>query len=308
MNKFRIFLTGGDGMVGSNIREAMPDSEFEIICPDINALDLLNYQAVDSFIKKNSFGMLIHAAGIVGGIHANIKNPVKFLVENTDMARNVILSARNNGIKNLINLGSSCMYPREGKNPLKENSILTGELEPTNEGYALAKIYALRLCEYINRENQEFNYKTLIPCNLYGKYDKFDPQHSHLIPSIIYKLHSAKENNTDAIDIWGDGTARREFMYAGDLANFIWFAIANFNKLPNVMNVGLGCDYSINEYYETAAKIIDYHGKFIHDLSKPVGMKQKLVDTSQQKNLGWSPKFSLAEGIKETYNFYKSAH
>ncbi len=304
MRKVKIFLTGGQGMVGSNIREVLPNSDYEFFFPDIDELNLLDFNAIDSYFKTNSFDFVIHAAGIVGGIHANINNPVKFLVENTDMARNIILAAKNNNVKRMINLGSSCMYPREAINPLKENLILKGELEPTNEGYALAKIYAMRLCEYINRESEEFEYKTLIPCNLFGRYDKFDPKHSHLLPSIIYKLITARESQSKEVEIWGDGEARREFMYAGDLANFIWFAIENFSKLPMVMNVGLGYDYSINQYYESAAKVIGYNGIFTHDLSKPVGMKQKLVDISFQEALGWQPKYSLEDGIRETFKFY----
>lgn len=304
MNKIKIFLTGGHGMVGSNIRERIPSSEYEIFYPSIYELDLLDFKAVDSYFREHSFDFVIHAAGIVGGIHANINHPVKFLVDNTDMARNIILSARNNNVTKIINLGSSCMYPRNAENPLKESQILKGELEPTNEGYALSKIFALRLCEYINRENKIYEYKTIIPCNLYGKYDKFDPEHSHLLPSIIHKLKVAKEQNIREVEIWGDGEARREFMYAGDLADFIWFAIKNFSIIQQVMNVGLGYDFSINQYYETAAKVIGFEGSFIHNLSKPVGMKQKLVDISFQKELGWTPNYTLEEGIKETYNFY----
>ncbi len=306
MTKIKIFLTGGDGMVGSNIREAAHRSLYEIVYPNISELDLLDFCAVNEFFYKNAFDFVIHAAGIVGGIHANIKNPVKFLVENTEMAHNVILSAKSHGVKKLLNLGSSCMYPRNATNPLKESDILTGELEPTNEGYALAKIYAMRLCEYIHKEDEEYNFKTLIPCNLYGKYDKFGTGQSHLIPSVINKIHKAKENNINKVEIWGDGGARREFMYVGDFANFIWFAIENYIKLPMVMNVGLGYDYTINQYYQTVAEVMDFNGSFIHDLSKPVGMKQKLVDITIQSQLGWKPTYSLAESIEATYTFYKT--
>ena len=166
--------------------------------------------------------LIIHSAGLVGGIEANIKNPVDFLLKNTDMGINVISSAASLGIKNLINLGSSCMYPREASNPLTEDLILKGELEPTNEGYALAKIVAARLCEYINRQGLEKNYKTLIPCNLYGRHDKFSKTNSHLIPAVIRKIHEAKIAGSRTVTIWGDGSARREFMNAADLADFIF--------------------------------------------------------------------------------------
>jgi len=308
MNKIKIFLSGGSGMVGSNIREALADSKYEIVCPGKLELDLLDYEKVNAFFRTNSFDLVIHTAGIVGGILANIDNPVKYLVENTDMARNVILSAKNNGVKRLINLGSSCMYPRNAKNPIKEESILTGELEPTNEGYAIAKIYALRLCEYINKKNQDCAYKTLIPCNLHGKYDKFEPHHAHLIPSIIYKVHYAKKNNLQNIEIWGNGDVRRECMYVSDLADFIKFTLENYDKIPNIINVGLGYDYTINEYYNMVAKVVGYQGAFTHDLTKPEGMKKKLVDIFFQTQLGWKPKYTFEQGIIETYNYLKNKY
>src|SRR5690606_3724887 len=176
--------------------------------------------------------LIIHAAGHVGGIQANIANPVRFLVDNLDIGRNTILAAKNNKVPNLINLASSCIYPRNAKNPLSEDLILTGELEPTNEGYALAKIMVARLCEYIVSENPELKYKTAIPCNLYGRHDKFSPEHSHMVPAVIKKIDAAKQSAQAELDIWGDGLARREFMYAGDLADFIFYAIDNFDKMP----------------------------------------------------------------------------
>lgn len=306
MTKQKIFLTGGSGMVGSNIREIMLKSQFEIIAPDFNELNLLEYNNVNTFYLKHKFDFVIHAAGIVGGIQANIRDPVRFLVENTQMANNVLISAKKNNVKKLLNLGSSCMYPYNAPNPLTESSILSGPLEPTNEGYALAKIYALRLCEYINKENHEFQYKTLIPCNLFGKYDKFDPANSHLIPSIIHKIHDANVNNNTSVEIWGNGKARREFMYAGDFANFIWYAVMHFNTIPNVINIGLGFDFEIEDYYKTVADVLGYNGTFIYNLSKPVGMNRKLIDITKQSKIGWSPKHSLKDGIRLTYEYYLS--
>lgn len=299
----KIFLTGSRGLVGSNIRENMPNN-IALLCPEIDELDLLQYDKVDNFLAIEKPDFVIHAAGFVGGIQANIANPVKFLSLNTLIANNLILSSRKNKIKYFINLGSSCMYPRNALNPLTESMVLNGELEPTNEGYALAKIYAQRLCAYINREDSNNNYKTIIPCNLYGRWDKFDPQWSHMIPAVIRKIHEAKINNVSEIDIWGDGNARREFMYAGDLADFIWFVVQNIDVVPELINVGLGHDYSINEYYQTIADVIGYKGAFRHDLSKPVGMQQKLVDITLLHTLGWKPKHSLQEGINNTYKFF----
>jgi GDP-L-fucose synthase len=194
-------------------------------------------------------------------------------------------------------------------NPLSGNSILQGELEPTNEGYALAKIFACRLCEYVNRENlrngQSTNrYKTLIPCNLYGRYDKFEPEHSHLIPAIIHKIHHAKVQGLAEVEIWGDGTARREFMYAGDLADAIMKSLKDYDQISDLMNIGLGYDYTISDYYQIAAEVIGWNGKFVYDTTKPVGMKQKLVDITRQSKWGWKPSISLALGIHKAYKFY----
>lgn len=304
MDKKRILLTGANGMVGKNILENSQINKFEMIAPSSAELDLRNYEAVEKYILKSKPEMVIHLAGKVGGIQANIKEPVNFLLENLDMGMNIVKASRNNGIKYLLNLGSSCMYPKESYIPLTEDMILKGELEPTNEGYAIAKIVIARLCEYISREDNKYQYKTLIPCNLYGRYDKFDPVHSHLIPAIIHKMHEAKINNIDYVEIWGDGSARREFMYSGDLAEIIIKAINNFDALPNYMNIGLGYDFSIDEFYKVAAEVIGFTGKFVHDRTKPIGMMRKLVNINHQINLGWNCKVELKEGLNKTYDFY----
>lgn len=197
------------------------------------------------------------------------------------------------------------MYPRAADNPLNENLILQGELEPTNEGYALAKIVATRLCEYIVREDPTKNYKTLIPCNLYGRHDKYGKANSHLIPAVIRKIHEAKLAGNETVTIWGDGSARREFMNAADLAEFIYFVMDRFEKIPQNLNVGLGHDYSIAEYYRAVASVVGFEGSFEYDLNKPVGMRQKLVDVSQLESLGWRHKINLMDGINEAYNFYR---
>lgn len=300
----KILLTGGGGMVGTNILENPDFKEFEVLAPRSGELDLRDFVAVKDYLKKHSPDLVIHAAGKVGGIQANIREPVSYLLENLDMGRNIIWASRQVGIKKVINLGSSCMYPRGHEEPLKEDLILKGELEPTNEGYALAKVLTAKICEYITREDQSYQYKTIIPCNLYGRHDKFNPNDSHLLPAIIHKVHQAKNNNENIVEIWGDGLARREFMYAGDFADAIIRAVHHFDSLPSYMNVGLGHDYTINNYYQAVADVIGFEGSFVHNLDKPVGMSRKLVNIDRQTSWGWSPKHDLTLGIQKTYEFY----
>ena len=304
MGKLRILLTGGGGMVGRNLLEHPGIKEFDILAPSSSELDILNFDAVQSYFKIHQPAMVIHAAGRVGGIQANMREPVAFLLENLDMGRNIVWAARQANVQRLINLGSSCMYPRNHAEPLSEDMVLKGELEPTNEGYALAKVVTARLCDYIRCENASYQYKTLIPCNLYGRHDKFDPEYSHLIPAIIHKVHNAKITGQETVEIWGDGRARREFMYAGDLADALVRIINNFDSVPSYMNIGLGQDYTINEYYQAAAQVMNYNGVFVHDTNKPVGMARKLVSVARQTEWGWSAKHELQSGIKKTYDFY----
>ncbi|WP_428514858.1 GDP-L-fucose synthase family protein [Roseovarius sp.] len=301
----KVLLTGGRGMVGRAIQEHPGAAAHEIVAPTSAQLDLRDRAAVVAFVAETAPDIIIHAAGRVGGIQANMANPAAFLTENMDMGFNTVMAARDAGVPRLLNLGSSCMYPHDAPNPLHENSLGKGELEPTNEGYGLAKVAVARLCAFVSREREDLAYKTLIPCNLYGLHDKFDPKVSHLVPAIIRKVHEAKESGADTVEIWGDGTARREFMFSGDLADGVWAAVERFDALPGGMNIGLGYDCSINEYYAEAARVIGWEGAFVHDLSRPTGMKQKLLDVSAQKNFGWEARTSLAEGIAQTYAHFQ---
>lgn len=304
----KILLTGANGMVGKNILAVANKHQHQFLSPSSIELNLLDGIAVHEYVKTHKPDMVIHAAGIVGGIQANMAQPVKFLVDNMQMGLNILTASNDCGVVNFLNLSSSCMYPRHATNPLSEELVLKGELEPTNEGYALAKITSTRLCEYIHKENPLRLYKTIIPCNLYGRFDKFDPNHSHMIPSVILKLDQAQKNGQKEIDIWGDGEARREFMYAEDLAEFIFYAIDHFDQMPQNLNVGLGTDYSINDYYRAIASVIGFTGTFKHDLSKPVGMKQKLINDEKLKAFGWAYKTELTMGIQKTYEFYLSEY
>lgn len=304
MRKPRVLLTGGGGMVGRNIAEHPGAAAWELLAPRRAELDLERFDAVQSFMRETRPDAVIHSAGLVGGIQANIAQPVDFLVRNVDMGRNVILAAHGAGVKQFINLASSCMYPRNGMNPLREEQVLSGELEPTNEGYAIAKIYATRLCQYLRRQEPELQYKTLIPCNLYGRFDKFDPAHSHLIPAVIRKIHEAKVAGSPTVEIWGDGLARREFMDAADLADAVVRHVEQGDSAPELMNIGLGHDHTINEYYTAIAAVVGWQGDFVHDLNRPVGMRQKLVDTRRQTAWGWAPKISLQDGIARCYDYF----
>lgn len=304
----RILLTGGQGMVGQNIREHHRAKSLIVFAPTSAELDLADERSVRTYIKTNKPDVVIHAAGRVGGIQANMAHPVDFLDVNNVIGRNVIMGAWTQGVRHLINLGSTCMYPKSAPNPLSEDMILTGPLEPTNEGYALAKIMAMRLCSYINREDPKAQFKTLIPCNLFGPHDKFDPKHSHLLPAIIHKVHQAKITGQPTVEIWGDGKARREFMYAPDLADAVWRAVADIEMLPELTNIGTGRDYTINEYYAEVANVINWNGEFLHDLTRPVGMKQKLCNTSRANKWGWRAPTDLRTGIQETYKFYLESY
>jgi len=302
-----VFVTGGSGLVGGNITKALLASKkHNVVAPSRRHCNLLDYQSTLEYISKNKPDILIHCAGKVGGIQANIDEPVRFLVDNVDMGRNVILAAREVGVKRLINLGSSCMYPADAPSPLKESYLMSGLPEQTNEGYAIAKLLTQRLCTYIRRENSAFQYKTIIPCNLYGPGDHFDFRTAHLAPAVINKLHHAITNGLDNVTIWGDGSPRREFMYIGDLSDFLNNAINRFDELPDLINVGAGYDCSVLDYYRTAAKALGYKGSFSFDTDKPTGVHQKLLDTTLLKKFRWNPQTNLIDGIRETYEYYIS--
>lgn len=301
----KIMITGSTGMVGRSLCRILNDeAKHELLTPSHKELDLLNKQDVGDYISTNKPDMIVHLAARVGGIQANIDAPVEFLFENMQMGMHVIHSALRAGVSKLINLGSSCMYPRN-REILRENDLITGEFEPTNEGYALAKVSAARLCQYAS-EQYGVSYRAIIPTNLYGPYDNFDLVTSHVLPAIVRKVHEAKVNKANEVVIWSDGKARREFLYVDDLADLIKVAISKVDDMPYLVNAGVGYDVTINECYAVAAKVIGYEGKFTHDTSKPAGMYRKLLDISKARALGWQAKFSLEEGIKKTYQYYSS--
>jgi GDP-L-fucose synthase len=290
--------------VGKNIREHPSADKWEILAPTRRDLDLTDLSSVSQLVKKHQPDIIIHAAGLVGGIKANIQDPLRFLDVNASIGRNIIMVAKDCNVSKLINLGSSCMYPKSVQSPLTEDKLMEGKLEPTNEGYALAKLFTTKLCQYISEESSNMHYKTLIPCNIYGRHDNFNLETAHLLPAIIQKIHTAKVNNLSTVRIWGDGTARREFLYAEDLAGAILLAAEDLHKIPNIMNIGFGLDYSVNEFYETVAEVLGWKGSLERDLSMPVGMTQKLNGIDRQKEWGWKAQTSLETGIKRTYQYF----
>ena len=299
----KVLVTGSTGMVGKNLVKSLRNNGYSVLSPSRLELDLMNTHDVTRYVSTKNPEIIIHCAGLVGGINANIESPYDFCNNNLQIGINIVQAAYENNIKKMINLGSSCMYPKNGNNPLKEDQILTGVLEPTNEGYAIAKIAISKLCEYMNTQHKT-SYKTILPCNLYGKWDNFDPIKGHMIPGVIRRMHEAKLKGDNNILIWGDGETRREFMLASDLTDFLSEIIEDFDIIPDVMNFGLGHDFSINEYYKTIAKVIGYKGGFQNDLTKPQGMRQKLVDSSISQNLYEIKLKTLEEGLEITYNHF----
>lgn len=299
----RLLITGGRGMVGRNLVEALQVAH-DVLAPSRSELDLLDFGAVVDYLKQSNVDFIIHAAGRVGGIEVNRRNNSDFLFENAVMGLNLVRAADHHGVEDLLNLSSSCTYPADRDRAIREDELLTGALEPTNEGYAIGKIAVQRMCHMLSLERGHRAYKTAVPCNLYGPYDKFDPVGGHMIPSAIRKVVEAVEAGLNDVEIWGDGTARREFMYVGDLVSFVSDALNRWDSLPATVNVGLGVDHTIREYYDAVAGVVGYRGRFLYDLERPVGMKRKLLDCSQVHSWGWRAQHTLEEGLSATYDYY----
>lgn len=298
----KIFLSGGNGMVGTNLRKTLEESShYEVLAPNKNTLNLLDKLKLKEYFLEEKPDMVIHCAGIVGGIKMNIQNQAKSLEENTLMAMNLISVSKETGVTKFLNLGSSCMYPKDLEKELKISDLLTNLLEPTNEGYALAKIFAWKYLNFMS--DQSFIGKTAIPCNLFGEYDKFDEGRSHLLPAIIRKVKESKENGTQ-IEIWGDGSARREFMYVGDFVKIILIVIEKFDTFPREFNLGCETDYTILEYYKKVCEVLDAKQDFKFKLDEPTGMRRKKLDISFQKAFNLEYSFELCKGIRNTYKFF----
>ena len=298
----KAFIAGHNGLVGSALVRNAPAS-FEILTAGRTELPLQDSNEVSKFLEIHKPDLIVLAAGRVGGIGANSSHQKDFLVENLTIQNNVITAASKVGVPNLIFLGSSCIYPRLAPQPIQEESLMTGPLEPTNEGYALAKIAGIRLCKAIFEE-EGLNYFSLMPTNLYGPHDNFDLKSSHLPAALMRRFHEAKVKGSKMVEIWGTGTPRREFMHSDDLANACWF-MSDKQAGGDLLNVGTGIDLRISEFAQLMANVVGYQGKMTYDTARPDGAPQKILDVSKMKSLGWSSKIKLVDGLQETYSWFE---
>jgi GDP-L-fucose synthase len=300
----RIYIAGHRGLVGAAITRALKKEGYDNpIVRTHQELDLTEQSAVRTFFHDVRPEVVIMAAARVGGIHANNSRPAEFLRDNLLMQENVIDAAYRSGTGKFVFLGSSCIYPRMAPQPITEDSLLTGPLEPTNEWYAIAKIAGLKMCQAYRRE---FGFKaiSLMPTNLYGPGDNFDLQNSHVLPALIRKFHEAKNRGDSSVEIWGSGTPRREFLHVDDLANAVIFMLQNYDD-ERIVNVGWGEDVTIRELAQMIKLAVGYGGGLNFDPSKPDGTPRKLLDVSRMKGLGWRPRIPLKAGIESTYAWFK---
>lgn len=298
----RIFVAGPRGLVGSALVSRLHADGYEnLLLPSHDELDLIDQKAVEEFFDKHRPTHVFVAAARVGGIHANAGKPVEFLYENLMIAANVIHAAALHGTQKLLFLGSSCIYPRAASQPMQEDSLLTGPLEPTNEAYAIAKIAGLKLCEYYNRQYGR-RFISAMPTNLYGPGDNFHPDHSHVIPGMMRRFHEAKAAGSDTVTIWGSGTPRREFLHVTDLADAL-ILLMNAYDGPATINIGTGEEVTIRELGDLMAGVTGFGGTMQFDTSRPDGSPRKLLDSSRLRSLGWSPSVRLQQGLASTYEW-----
>ncbi|MEM9469067.1 MAG: GDP-L-fucose synthase [Pseudomonadota bacterium] len=302
MHTKKLWIAGETGMVGRALIRHFQDSKYELLSAPHSILDLTNQSQTFHWLEKNKPDAVIMAAGRVGGIGANASDRAGFLYENTAMAQNVIHGSYKAGVKRLVYMGSSCVYPKEAEQPIREEALLTAPLESTNEGYALAKIIGIKLCQYYQQQ-YGVAYKAVMPCNLYGSYDHFDLNKSHVIPALILKIHWAKKQNVECVTLWGTGKPLREFLHVDDLAKAIALILENKDQDP-LINIGSGIEISIKELALLIKETIGFTGEIIFDESKPDGTMRKVIDSSKVKSLGWKPNTLFEQGLSETYQWY----
>jgi GDP-L-fucose synthase len=286
-------------MMGSAIVRQLANERSEILVADRQTLDLTNQQATEDWLTQMRPDAIFLAAGLVGGIYANNTYPADFIANNLAIALNVIRGAHKVGVKKLLALGSSCIYPKLAPQPMTEDALLTGPLEPTNEWYAIAKIAAIKLCEAY-RKQHGCDFISVMPTNLYGLNDNYHPENSHVPAALIRRFHEAKLANAPTVTVWGSGTPRREFIYADDAADACVFVMKHYSEL-GFLNIGTGEDVTIGEFARLVADVVGYKGKIVYDTSRPDGTPRKLLDVSKIKNLGWTSKTQLRDGLARTY-------
>jgi GDP-L-fucose synthase len=308
----KIYIAGHRGLVGSAIVRQLESRGFtNLLLRTHKELNLVNQTEVQDFFKQEKPDYVILAAGKVGGIHANNTYPADFIYQNMMIEANVINSAYENKVKRLLFLGSTCIYPKAVKQPMREEAILTNVLEPTNEPYALAKIAGIKLCESYNRQ-YDTDFRSVMPTNLYGINDNFHPENSHVIPALMQRFHQAKENNDNEVVVWGTGKVMREFLYVDDMAEASLFVLelneeifkANTQPMLSHINVGTGKDVTIREMAQTMKEVVGYKGKLTFDTTRLDGTPRKLIDVSRLSNIGWNYSVNLEEGLKKTYEWY----
>ncbi len=300
----KIYIAGHRGMVGSGLeRKLRKEGYNNIVTRTSDELDLRNQLAVNEFFEKEKPAYVILAAAKVGGIHANNTYRAEFIYDNMMIEANIIHAAYLNKVTKLLFLGSSCIYPKMAPQPLKEEYLLSGYLEPTNQPYAIAKIAGIEMCNSY-RSQYGCNFISAMPTNLYGTNDNYHPENSHVLPALLSRIVQAKEKNEKNVVIWGTGNPRREFMHVDDLADACLFLINNYSE-EGIVNIGVGVDISIRELAETIANIIDYQGELIFDINKPDGTPRKLMDVSKINKMGWSSKIDLVDGLNKTISEYR---
>ena len=296
----KIYIAGHRGMLGSALLRLLQKKQFtNLLTATRHELDLSNQAEVGRFFQEHKPEYVFQAAARVGGIHANNTFRADFLYENLAIQNNIIQQSHVHKVKKLIFLGSSCIYPKNAPQPIKEEYLLSGSLEPTNEPYAIAKIAGLKLCESYARQYQD-NFISLMPCNLYGPNDNYDPQNSHVLPALLQKFHQAKMDKSESVTLWGTGSALREFLHVDDCAEACIFLAANYSS-PTHINIGSGEEFSILQLAEMIQRIVGYEGEIVFDSSMPDGTPRKLLDNSKIEALGWRPRYSLEAGIRELY-------
>lgn len=309
MNKdSKILVAGHTGLVGSAVTRRLKKGGYgNLALRSYPGIDITNQQAVEELFSAEKPEYVFLCAAKVGGIMANSTYPAEFIYQNIMIAANVIHGSFRHGVKKLLNLGSSCIYPRNAPQPLREDALLTSPLEPTNEAYAIAKIAAIKLCRYYN-EQYGTDFLSVMPTNLYGPGDNFDLETSHVLPALIRRFHEAKEKGTPEVVLWGTGSPLREFLFVDDLADAVVFVMENLHAsdIGEFINIGAGWDIAIRELAELMAGVVGFEGRICWDTAKPDGMPRKLMDSSRLNGLGWKPKIGLQEGVSRTYEWFKT--